>query len=294
MKSRGSASRPGRAAVGARRCNIMGDLEAYRRLLPARHHQASLGLGWVGELAVAALCARPAFTAWFGGRRALRLRRIPGVLLAPHRFGEQVPKTFAIRSRSRCRCWSPGRCSCSYLVSSRSTGRSTSARALICGCSGQDRRATSRCCRRARTARPGRGLRQHGQGREARTATCSAASSTSASRGRRRHDPPHQHRHDQRRRRRRNWCARSWRPPTPACRYGATIRRTSSASSMPRTCCARPRFRGDTVGSTSRPSRCRPGSCRTSARCPTSSRRSAAARRTSRSWSTSTARSRAW
>ena len=42
--------------------------------------------------------------------------------------------------------------------------------------------------------------------------------------------------------------------------------------------------------STSRRSRARPGSCRTSARCPSSSRRSAAARPISRWWSTSTAR----
>ena len=39
-----------------------------------------------------------------------------------------------------------------------------------------------------------------------------------------------------------------------------------------------------------RRSRGRPGSCRTSARCPSSSRRSAAARRRSRWWSTNTAR----
>ena len=51
---------------------------------------------------------------------------------------------------------------------------------------------------------------------------------------------------------------------------------------------------GDTAKSTSRPSRCRRGSCRKCARSPNSSRRSAAARPISRSSSTNTAKSKAW
>ena len=97
----------------------------------------------------------------------------------------------------------------------------------------------------------------------------------------RRDAPSHQDDHGGRRRAGRGDRARRCsRRPSPACRCGATRRRTSSASCTPRTCCARCRRPAATLPrSTSRRSRGRPGSCRTCGRSPSSSRRSAAARR---------------
>ena len=174
-------------------------------------------------------------------------------------------------------------------------------RARSCACSASARLANRTILHRRRDRRPRRSRRpQHGEVEESRGAIHARNGLLDSARARRRptswsiaprcvtvnaDDPPEE-----------IVSAVLATPLSPACRSGATSRRTSSASCTPRTCCARStsadgdarqdRHHGDRAASR--------GSCPTSARCPTSSRRSAGARPISRWWSTNTARSRGW
>ena len=100
------------AAAGSRQARlasrILKHLEAYLAACQLGITMASLGLGWVGEPAVAALL-EPLFRL-AGPRRAAAAHRVvrarfPAVLLLHIVLGEQVPKTFAIRQPEPISLW---------------------------------------------------------------------------------------------------------------------------------------------------------------------------------------------
>ena len=148
--ARSGSRRWRRPAAGRPRLagSILKHLEAYLAACQLGITMASLGLGWVGEPAVAALLeplfrlARPE-----RGRAAHRgvPRRLPDLLLAAHRHrraGAQDASRSASPSRSRSG-WRR-RCTPSSCCAGRSTGRLTPPRAPACGCWAWPRPATTR------------------------------------------------------------------------------------------------------------------------------------------------------
>ena len=101
---------------------IQRDLEAYLAACQLGITMASLGLGWVGEPAVAAIL-EPLFEASrsLGPRAALGLLSYGFIVFSSLHIvvGEQVPKTLAIRRRSRSRSPPPTRCTRSFSPATR-------------------------------------------------------------------------------------------------------------------------------------------------------------------------------
>ena len=129
------------AAAGSRRgarlsASILKHLEAYLAACQLGITMASLGLGWVGEPAVAAVL-EPLFPLAGMGEQLLHTRVVrrglPALLLAAHRHrraGAQDASRSASRSRSR--SGSQPRCTRSSCCAGRSTGRSTMPLAPSC------------------------------------------------------------------------------------------------------------------------------------------------------------------
>ena len=237
------------------------------------------------------------FTAWFGEVGVLYATGVMTVLVVI--FAEVLPKTIAINA--------PDRVSLLVARPMRADGATCSdrcslvieaiVRAADAHARHQDRRSTSRSCRRPR-------------GCAARSTCCITKASVEKHdrdmfgglldlrelAGLRRHGPSHRDGDDQRRPAAGRTGARGAgdriHPHSAVARQAGEHHRRAarqgSAARDPR------RRRRHVADRRRRPSRCRPGSCRRCGRSPSSSRRSAAARPTSRWWSTSMARSKAW